>query len=49
VKDQQYDEMVKSTVAVKRGTVTSEAILNEQLSADDDRFADLCSLGSVTV
>ena len=47
--EQQYDEMVKSTVAVKRGTVTSEAILNEQLSADDDRFADLCSLGSVTV
>jgi TnpA family transposase len=27
LKDQQYDEMVKSTVAVKRGTATSEAIL----------------------
>jgi Tn3 transposase DDE domain len=26
--EQQYDEMVKSTVAVKRGTATSEAILN---------------------
>ena len=25
--EQQYDEMVKSTVAVKRGTATSEAIL----------------------
>jgi TnpA family transposase len=29
--EQQYDEMVKSTVAVKRGTATSEAITQAEL------------------
>jgi TnpA family transposase len=46
---QQYDEMIKSTVALKRGTATAEAILKRDNSYNGahrrDRHKDCCLAG----